>query len=435
MSNKGRANRNIANWPILCSQITTFEIEFCRMDISKEWIDQLNVWSAQLTFRIIATIIIVGLSFLIYGLISRYLNSRASNIPDPDHPLDLQTEYNPEQDIYLKRNIRNFLLFISTLFIGQIWLSKYFTQVGLVTEKLIGISPAVQGQLVRSVITIGFLVLLRRGAIKLLTKINQADIRKNYRTRNIITWVIFTLGVILVGRIWFQGLDSLATYFGLLSAGIAIALKEPIVNIAGWIFIMFRRPFELGDRIEIGGHGGDVIDINVFQFTINEIGNWVEADQSTGRIIHLPNSRIFTDAQANFTKGFDFIWNEIPILLTFESDWKLAKEILTKISSKYSEKTNKIAKRRLKKASEKYLIYYTQITPKVYTDVKDSGVLLTIRYLCRPPMRRDSKEQLWEQILDEFAKHKTIDFAYPTVRRYDNRYEGKDPIGGPELAD
>ena len=78
-------------------------------------------------------------------------------------------------------------------------------------------------------------------------------------------------------------------------------------------------------------HAGDVIDIRLFQFSINEIGNWVDADQSTGRIIHIPNGIVFTEPQANYTAGFQYIWNEIPVLVTFESDWKKAKQILTDI--------------------------------------------------------------------------------------------------------
>jgi small-conductance mechanosensitive channel len=77
---------------------------------------------------------------------------------------------------------------------------------------------------------------------------------------------------------------SVVTYLGLVSAALVIALQDPITNFVGWVFIISRRPFEIEDRIQIGEDAGDVIDIRFFQFSLNEIGNWVDADQSTGRI-------------------------------------------------------------------------------------------------------------------------------------------------------
>jgi small-conductance mechanosensitive channel len=129
------------------------------------------------------------------------------------------------------------------------------------------------------------------------------------------------LGVSLLAWIWVEELLSLSTFLGLVSAGLAIALREPLINLMGWAFIVWRRPFEMGDRIEIGGQAGDVIDMRVFQFTLLEIGNWVDADQSTGRAIHVPNGKVFSESLANYSKGLAYIWNEIPVRVTFESDW------------------------------------------------------------------------------------------------------------------
>jgi small-conductance mechanosensitive channel len=77
----------------------------------------------------------------------------------------------------------------------------------------------------------------------------------------------------------------MSTFLGLVAAGIAVALKDPLTNLAGWLFILWRRPFTAGDRVQIGEHKGDVIDLRLFRFTLLEIGNWVHADQSTGRLL------------------------------------------------------------------------------------------------------------------------------------------------------
>jgi small-conductance mechanosensitive channel len=232
---------------------------------------------------------------------------------------------------------------------------------------------------------------------------------------------ISTVNIILLIIIWGSEFKSFATFFGLIAAALTISLKDLFVNMAGWLFIIIRKPFQLGDRVQIGEHQGDVIDVRVFQFTINEIGNWVDADQSTGRIIHIPNGTVFTAPQANFNQGFSHIWHEIDILITFESDWKKAKGILTEIVNQHASTLSKAAKKTLVEASKKYMIIYNRLTPIVYTKVKESGIQLSMRFLITPHRRRGTEEAIWEEVLTSFAQHDDITLAYPTQRIY---YEG-----------
>lgn len=291
-------------------------------------------------------------------------------------------------------------------------------------HKTAGLSPDLQIKLITSLVIILFMWLIRTLVLRIVWRQTE-DVRSRYIWRKSLTYTAVTLIIILLGFVWYTGFQSMATFLGLVSAGIAIALKDPITNIAAWVFIVARRPFTLGDRIKIGDNAGDVIDIRVFQFTLMEIGNWVDADQSTGRIIHIPNGKVFIETLANYSKGFQYIWNEIPVLVTFESNWEKAKGILQHIGSKHAEHLSKSAEQRIKEASKKFMIFYSTLTPIVYTSVKDCGVLLTIRYLCEPRRRRGSEHAVWEDILHEFAKCKDIDFAYPTQRFYNNLHEGK----------
>lgn len=254
---------------------------------------------------------------------------------------------------------------------------------------------------------------------------NLKDVKKFYKMKKLSSRIIFLMALFIISLNWFEGIESLSTFIGLLSAGIAISLRELLINIAAWVFIVFKKPFEVGDRIQINDHSGDVIDLRVFQFTLMEIGNWVDSDQSTGRIIHISNSTIFSAALANYSKGFEYIWNEIPVMVTFESDWKKAKSILLEIATHDSEKLSRKARQKVQKATEKFMIFYTKLTPIVYTSVKDFGILLTIRYLCKPQQRRCTEDKMWEDILTQFSQHKDIDFAYPTHRFYNNLTEGK----------
>lgn len=291
-------------------------------------------------------------------------------------------------------------------------------------EETTGLSSEAVSNLLKSLIAIiGFLV-LNKIISRIIIKKTE-DVYQRYRWRKTQDYITFFFGFFVILSIWIEEFKSLVTFFGLLSAGIAIALKDPLTNLAGWLFILWRKPFDVGDRIQLGEHAGDVIDLRIFQFTIIEIGNWVDADQSTGRMLHVPNSKVFTEVLANYTSGFNYIWHEIGVMVTFESNWQKAKDILTRIVLEHSEHISKAAEVKIKEASKKYMIFYKNLTPIVYTSVKDSGVMLTMRFLCDPRQRRGYEQTIWELVLKEFAQCSDIDFAYPTQRFYNNMSEGK----------
>lgn len=292
-------------------------------------------------------------------------------------------------------------------------------------QNLLKIPPGIQKNILITLIVVFLVWLLRKALLKfILSKTD--DVRSHYRWKKSTGYAAFFIAAVIVGSLWIKGVASFSTFLGLFSAGMAIALRDPLVDLAGWGFILWRKPFEVGDRIQSGEISGDVIDQRIFQFTLMEIGNWVDSDQSTGRVIHVPNSRVFTATLANYSKGFQFIWNEIPVLITFESDWRKAKTILQQIADKHSQHLSVQAEKRVKKAAEKFMIFYNKLTPTVYTSVRDCGVLLTIRYLSEPRRRRGTEQAIWEDILDGFATCSDIDFAYPTQRFYDNVAEGKE---------
>lgn len=291
-------------------------------------------------------------------------------------------------------------------------------------KETFGLSQSMQMRLLASFIAV-FSLWLLRWIILFIVARQQIHVKTLYRWRKSSAYTAFAIAVLLVGAIWFEGFKALSTYLGILSAGIAIALRDLLVNLAGWLFIILRRPFTVGDRIQLGDYAGDVIDLRIFQFTLMEIGNWVGADQSTGRVIHVPNGKVFRDVLANYSSGFQYIWNEVAVLVTFESNWKKAKEILLEIGAQHAEHLSESAEKRLQDAARKFMIFFTKLTPTVYTTVKDSGVLLTIRYLCEPRRRRASEQEIWEDILEQFAECDDIDFAYPSRRFYLNYLEGK----------
>src|SRR2546425_2144725 len=297
----------------------------------------------------------------------------------------------------------------------------------------LGISPELQMRLLATLATIIGLWLVHRIVLGLVYR-RVRDPWGRYRWRKGLTYLVVAAGIVIVGRMWFAGVQALATFFGLLSAGLAIALKEPVSDLAGWAFIVWGRPGEVAGGVQTGPNAGDVIDLGLFQFTLNEIGGWVDADQSSGRIIHIPNGKVFSDPVANYNKGFRYIWNEVPVVVTFESDWKKAKQILGKIAVKHAEHLTAQAEQELLAASQQYLINYRKLTPIVYTNVVDYGVQLTIRYLIEPRKRRGTEHAIWEDILTEFASAPDIDLAYHTTRGFKYTEEGKPALRAPPVA-
>ncbi|MCK5801956.1 MAG: mechanosensitive ion channel [Lentisphaeria bacterium] len=258
-----------------------------------------------------------------------------------------------------------------------------------------------------------------------LVRAHTEEPRSRYLWRKVISYVVALTGFTILGLVWIDALSTFATFLGLVSAGIAVSLKDVFADLAGFLFILWRRPFEVGDRVEIGGHAGDVIDVRLFAFSLMEIGNWVEADQSTGRVLHIPNGWVLNHALANFGKGFHYIWDEIRVMVTFESNWERTRDLLQEIAERHSAHLSDQAAQRVREASKKYMIFYKKLTPIVYVSVAESGVVLTMRFLCEPRQRRGMEHAIWQDVLLAFRECDDIDFAYPTQRFFANDREGK----------
>lgn len=290
-------------------------------------------------------------------------------------------------------------------------------QITKLTQEWFGGNPNITIQVLETIAVLLILGVIRFFLSRLLDR-RIGDAASAYLWRKNIQYLLTFIAVLVIGRIWIEGIGSLATFLGLLTAGLAIALRDPLTDLAGWFFIISQKTFKVGDRIQVGTTRGDVIDIRMLKFTILEIGNWVHADQSTGRIVHLPNHKIFKEDIFNYTAEFEFIWNELEVHVTFESDWRRAKQILEEIAFNQSEEFLANAQKQVKRASKSYLIHFKHLTPIVYTEVVERGVKLTLRHLTHPRQRRAMTQSFWESILDRFAMEPSIRIAYPTTRFY-----------------
>ena len=221
--------------------------------------------------------------------------------------------------------------------------------------------------------------------------------------------------ILIVITVLSPRLGDLVTVLTVIGAGLAIAMRELLLNLAGGFYISLGSPYRQGDRIEINGIQGDVIDIRVMRTTVMEIRGWVDADQSTGRIAHIPNGWTLSYTAFNFTRGFNFIWNELPITVSFRSDWQGARDIM----QSYAEESTKLVEHQaadeIRQMSREFLIHYSILTPFVYARIADNGIRLTLRYLCDVRKRRGTEHALTVSILDGFRKKGGIELAYPMI--------------------
>jgi small-conductance mechanosensitive channel len=293
--------------------------------------------------------------------------------------------------------------------------------------EVLGIQPEFLQKVTDTVLAILFFVAAQRLLSRLVRRRFDDPLRR-YTIGRTVNYVLGVVAVLIVSKIWLLNQVNLATYLGIVSAGLAIALQDPISNLAGWLFILLRQPFRVGDRIQIGKQHGDVVELRLLTFSLVEIGNWVDGDQSTGRILHLPNGRVFKEPVANYTQGFEYIWHEVPVMVTFESDWEKAHDILTHILDTHAEKLDEKVSQQMEETAASYNITFRHLTPIVWTKVASSGIILTLRFLCHARRRRSTESAMWVAILRAFAKEPAIDFAYPTQRFYNMPAEGKHAV-------
>lgn len=236
---------------------------------------------------------------------------------------------------------------------------------------------------------------------------------RRYRASKLIgrTAAVITLIILLI---YLSPKESdLITILTVIGAGLAIGLREVLLNFVGWINLAVRSTFEQGDRIEVNGVKGDVVDIRLMQSTLMEVGGWVEAEQSTGRIVHFPNSWVFQHTVYNYTRGFKFVWHEFGVTVTYRSDWEAARDIMLEHAEESAAIVEHQAKQELRRMSREYLVHYSILTPYVYVRLTENGIRLTLRYLTQVRKRRGTEHALTMAMLADFASNDNIELAYP----------------------
>jgi small-conductance mechanosensitive channel len=255
-----------------------------------------------------------------------------------------------------------------------------------------------------------FSVLLSR---YLISKI--ADSKTRYTADKVLSVLSLLIIIILCLRIWITDSSSLLVSYGILGAGVAFALQDVFKNFVGGILIMVSRYYLVGDRISIDDKYGDVMDIGILTTTMMEIRGWVAGDQPSGRLLMIPNGMVINQAFYNYTRDHSFVWDEISIPLTYDSDWRRAKEIFLSILKTETDAMTIKAEAEIERIGEMYYLPKKVVEPSVYISLTDNWITLDARYVAEARTRRFLRSHLSELFLAAIESEEGITVASQTV--------------------
>ncbi len=250
------------------------------------------------------------------------------------------------------------------------------------------------------------------------------DTATRYKTRKLVTFAGYFITVLLISIVYSDKLGGLTVALGVAGAGIAFALQEVIASVAGWLAVSFGGFYKIGDRVQLGGIKGDVIDIGVIRTTLMETGQWVDGDLYNGRIVRIANSFVFKEPVFNYSGDFPFLWDEIKIPVQYGSNYEKAKELFKTIAIDIAGDLTESSQEKWKGMISKYMVEDAQTAPMVTVFANDNWVEYTIRYVVDYKKRRITKDALFSKILTAVSEtNGEIKFASATFQL----------VGAPEL--
>ncbi|HVB33843.1 MAG TPA: mechanosensitive ion channel family protein [Patescibacteria group bacterium] len=241
------------------------------------------------------------------------------------------------------------------------------------------------------------------------------DSRERYSRRKLLGTSLTAATVAVLVVLWSSRFPNPGIFLGLLGAGIAVVLKDPLLSIVGRMAIFAGGMYTVGDRVEIGQMKGDVIDVGLLYTRLMEIGNWIEADMATGRTVQFSNAKVFAEAIFNYTSHFEYIWDEIHLPITYASNLKAANEILLRVGSEYTREFLAGAEKALDQMGREFLVPRFQLDPNVYVRVTSNWVECSLRYIVDAKKRRAATNFIFRSVFEQIQLHQDIQIASQTM--------------------
>jgi small-conductance mechanosensitive channel len=281
-------------------------------------------------------------------------------------------------------------------------------------------SPA--GVAVTTVAILALAFALRVILVPLARRRHQDDPYRRYWAGKIASYVITAFAVIALIVLWAPLGGRLSVILGFATAGIAFAMQEVIGALFGWINILAGRIYTVGDRIEVGGVRGDVMDITPLRTKILEIGSdpaagghrsWVGARQPTGRVVTVSNKKTFTEAVFNYSAHLEWIWEEIGFSISQDADWESAERILLAVVRENAPDLGGQGKEGLAALRQRFLLSQAEVEPHTYIRVEQGDVEVVARFVVTVRAARQAKDAITRAVLECF-RSEGIAIAYQT---------------------
>jgi small-conductance mechanosensitive channel len=229
------------------------------------------------------------------------------------------------------------------------------------------------------------------------------DTDSRYRARKAVTFLGYGLSILLVLSVFSDRLGQMTVAFGVAGAGIAFALQEVIASVAGWMAVSMGGFYRTGDRVQLGGIKGDVIDIGMLRTTVMETGAWVAGDLYNGRVVRVANSFVFKEPVYNYSGDFPFLWDEIRVPIKYGGDWRSAKEMLERVTREVVADYPARAAEHWNAMLRQYRLEEATVEPVVTLEATDNWMEFTIRYVVDYKRRRTTRHLLFTRILEEIG--------------------------------
>lgn len=247
-------------------------------------------------------------------------------------------------------------------------------------------------------------------------------------------YLLLLAAVMVVGAFFFDDLRMFATTLGIVSAAIVIALQDVCAAVAGWVVIMTGTKFRIGDRIEIDGDCGDVIDIDLLRTTILEVNKGIDADHPTGRVIVLPNSFVLKGKVFNASHGHPFIWRRQVFTFTYETPWRDAEAMLQRVVAEETAADFEEARFAARQMERRYGVSDAEYVPKMIVRLADWGYEFTCLHVCHFRKIDAARTRIHRRVAAELDRDPRLQLAYPTQREIGGHYDPPKPLDGPAVS-
>jgi small-conductance mechanosensitive channel len=235
----------------------------------------------------------------------------------------------------------------------------------------------------------------------------------SFHVRRVVRYLSTIVGAVAIVLVWrvFHGHGTVVV--GFVVAGLTFALQEVVGAVAGWFNIVTGRIYRVGDRIEIAGVHGDVIDISLLRTKLLEFGaeqaaadpttsTWVRGRQYTGRIVAFSNKTTFTEPTFNYSGIFDVIWEEVTVPVGYGTDWKLAEQIMLEEAQRAA--SGEEAEAAVQNLQRRYPVPAAEVEPRIFVHLTDNYVELAARFTVPVRKARTVKSEMSRRVLERFAE-------------------------------